>query len=122
MAGTCELNSGLHQLDEDNIGEPPDFINDMSRHRVIDIYHRHGPTARPLPSQLHAGDVDPVLPEQGPNRPDDSWHVQVREDQEVPFRNGFQTEFVDPDDPGFPTAEERPGHLTCTAIALDRNS
>jgi hypothetical protein len=54
---------------------------------------------------LHSADIDFVSPKPGSNAPDDTRHILVADQKNVPFGDGFQIEIVNPQNPGHCLAE-----------------
>src|SRR5439155_16398992 len=78
-----------------DMGQGADLAEDGVGNGAVEAQDRDGPPARDLPTELHAGDVDAVGAEEGPDAPDDARHVVVGCDAQPPFQAGLLPEPVD---------------------------
>ena len=76
--------------------------------RFVDVSERNRVAALFAAAQLHAGDVDAVVAENGAHRADDAGHVFVLQDENIARRHRFQIKIIDAHDARVFGAEDRP--------------
>ena len=72
-----------------------------------------------FPAQLHARDVDALLPQQSAHSADHAGDIPVVKDENVAFGNRLKIKAVDPDDSWVVVAEDRPFDLKLFLLGLD---
>src|SRR3989338_5928203 len=80
---TRRRGSESDELRIQDVPEPPDLLEHLGRHVVVDVQAGDGGPPRPIPPVAHAGDVDLRLAEQRPERPDEAGPILVLEDEHV---------------------------------------
>lgn len=118
MTGTISLLAQVDEAGAEEVGDSVDFGNDFFGDGFFEVNNHHGAFADGFASNLHSGDVDVVLAQDGADLTDHARTVVVGDEQDGAFGDDIDAQVLDGDDVRFAPVEDGAVHLAGTDVTV----